>query len=149
MSFRGEAVIVRIVAALFIFLAIPGIVRAESYVVSPRASAQTKASIAEGRAPEHGLPEIVDVKLTAPQQLRPGNVLVATVQTSGNVHYVEARVKYWNVALDETATGKFHLNYRVPMLPPTALGRWNLEIIARSVDGVEVKRTFPLRYSYF
>jgi hypothetical protein len=35
------------------------------------------------------------------------------------------------------------------MLPPTALGHWDFEVIARSVDGVEVKRTFPIHYSYF
>jgi hypothetical protein len=58
-------------------------------------------------------------------------------------------VKYWNVAFHETGTGKFDINYRVPFLPPSAIGHWDLEVIARSIDGVEVKRTFPVTYRYF
>ncbi len=123
--------------------------RAESYVVSPKASEQTKAAVADGHAPEHGFPEILDVKFTSSAQLHPGTNLQATVDTSSNVHYVEGRVKYWNVIFTETSPGKFVLSYKVPFLPPSALGHWDLEVIARSVDGVEVKRTFPVRYNYF
>jgi hypothetical protein len=126
-----------------------GTAYAESYVVSPKASNQTKAAVAAGRPPAHGFPEIQGVQFTSTAQLHPGTSLEATVQTSGNVGYVEGRVKYWNVAFVESAPGKFTLNYRVPMLPPTALGHWDFEVIARSVDGVEVKRTFPIHYSYF
>jgi hypothetical protein len=122
---------------------------AESYVVSPKASDQTKAAVAAGKAPEHGYPIIHDIHFTSTAQVHPGTSLQATVETTGNVHYVEGRVKYWNVAFTETAPGKFSLSYRVPLLPPTALGHWDFEVIARSIDGVEVKRTFPIRYSYF
>ena len=122
---------------------------AESYVVSPKASDQTKAAVAAGRAPQHGFPEIHGVQFTSSAKLHPGTSLQATVETSGNVGYVEGRVKYWNVAFVESSPGKFTLAYRVPMLPPNALGHWDFEVIARSVDGVEVKRTFPINYSYF
>jgi hypothetical protein len=121
----------------------------ESYVVSPKASEQTKTAVAEGHAPEHGFPEIHDVHFTSSDQLRPGTSLQATVDTSPNVHYVEGRVKYWNVAFTQAGPGKFTLSYRVPWLPPSALGHWDLQVIARSIDGVEVKRSFPVRYSYF
>jgi hypothetical protein len=126
-----------------------GIAAAESYVVSPKASDETKAAVAAGRPPQHGFPEIQNVEFTSSAQLRPGTNLQATVVTSPNVIYVEGRVKYWNVAFRQTATGKFDINYRVPFLPPGALGHWDLEVIARSVDGVEVKRTFPVTYRYF
>jgi hypothetical protein len=126
-----------------------GVAGAESYVVSPKASDETKSAIAAGRPPEHGFPEIHDVHFTSSAQLRPGTSLQATVDTSPNVKYVEGRVKYWNVAFRETSAGKFDINYRVPFLPPSALGHWDLEVIARSVDGVEVKRTFPVTYRYF
>ena len=126
-----------------------GIAGAESYVVSPKASDQTKAAIAAGRAPEHGFPEIHDVEFTSSAQLRPGTNLQATVVTSPNINHVEARVKYWNVIFQQTAPGKFVLSYKVPLLPPAALGRWELDVIARSVDGVEAKRTFPVTYHYF
>lgn len=119
------------------------------YVVSPKATQETKTAVAAGRPPEHGFPEIHDVEFTSNAQLHPGTSLVATVVTSPNVAYVEGRVKYWNVAFQQTALGKFSLNYRVPMLPPAALGHWDFEVIARSVDGVEVKRTFPVTYHYF
>jgi hypothetical protein len=119
------------------------------YVVSPKASEQTKAAIAAGRAPEHGFPEIHDVHFASSDQLHPGTSLQATVDTSANIALVEGRVKYWKVDFTEVSPGKFSLNYRVPFLPPSALGHWDLEVIARSVDGVEVKRTFPVKYSYF
>ena len=122
---------------------------AESYVVSPKASEQTKLAVAGGHPPEHGFPEIRDVHFTSSPQLHPGTSVQATVETSPNVHYVEGRVKYWNVAFTESGPGKFTLNYRVPLLPPNALGHWDFQVIARSIDGVEVKRTFPVKYSYF
>ena len=126
-----------------------GTALAESYVVSPKASSQTKAAVAAGHAPEHGFPEIHAVHFTSSAQLHPGTSLQATVETSGNVGYVEGRVKYWNVPFAESAPGKFTLSYRVPMLPPQALGHWDFEVIARSVDGVEVKRTYAVKYTYF
>jgi hypothetical protein len=126
-----------------------GVAGAESYVVSPKASDETKAAVAAGRPPEHGFPEIHDVQFTSSAQLRPGTSLVATVVTSPNINHVEGRVKYWNVIFQQTAPGKFNINYRVPLLPPAALGHWDLEVIARSIDGVEVKRVFPVTYHYF
>jgi hypothetical protein len=122
---------------------------AESYVVSPRASDATKAAVAEGKAPEHGFPQIHDVHFTSSAKLHPGTALEATVETSDNVAYVEGRVKFWNVAFTKVSPGKFALSYRVPMLPPSAIGGWDLQVIARSVDGVEVKRSFDVKYSYF
>lgn|GEM_PF-1452380 len=126
-----------------------GVAGAESYVVSPKATDETKAAVAAGRPPEHGFPEIHDVAFTSSAELRPGTSLVATVVTSANVVYVEGRVKYWNVPFHQAGPGKFDIDYRVPFLPPGALGHWDLEVIARSVDGVEVKRTFPVTYRYF
>jgi hypothetical protein len=136
-------------AALVLAFATAGAARADTYVVSPRASDATKAAVAAGRPPEHGYPEIETVDWNAPSTVHPGTHITATVVTSSNVHYVEGRVKYWNVALEETAPGRFQLNYRIPLLPPTAIGHWNVEVIARSVDGVETKRSFPVTYSYF
>ena len=69
--------------------------------------------------------------------------------TSDNVGYVEARLRYWNVVFRQTAPGRFDLSYRVPLLPPVALGSWEIAVIARSIDGVEVKRTYRFAYHYF
>jgi hypothetical protein len=100
--------------------------------------------------PEHGEPEIRDVQWSGTAQtLHPGSPIHATVLTSDNVVYVEARVRYWNVVFRHTAPGLFELNYRVPILPPAALGSWPIEVIARSIDGVEVKRTYQFAYHYF
>jgi hypothetical protein len=126
-----------------------GVAGAESYVVSPKASDETKAAVAAGRPPSHGFPEIHDVQFTSSAQLHPGSNIQATVVTSDNINHVEVRVKYWNVIFQQTAPGKFHLSYRVPLLPPEALGHWDLDVVARSVDGVEAKRTFPVTYHYF
>jgi hypothetical protein len=122
--------------------------RAESYVVSPKASDETKAAVAAGRPPEHGFPQIENVAWQSPPALHPGSHVQATVETSANVHYVEGRVKYWNFPFHEIAPGKFSLDYRVPLLPPNAWGHWDVEVIARSVDGVEVKRSYPVTYGW-
>jgi hypothetical protein len=126
-----------------------GVASAQSYVVSPKASDATKAAVAAGRPPEHGFPQIHDVQFTSSAQLHPGSNIQATVVTSDNINHVEVRVKYWNVIFQQTAPGKFQLSYRVPLLPPAALGHWDLDVVARSIDGVEAKRTFPVTYHYF
>jgi hypothetical protein len=141
--------VVRFPLIVLLAVLLTGVAGAESYVVSPKASDETKTAVAAGRPPEHGFPEIHDVQFTSSAQLRPGTSLQATVVTSPNVKYVEGRVKYWNVVFRETGPGKFDINYRVPFLPPAALGHWDLEVIARSIDGVEVKRTFSVTYRYF
>jgi hypothetical protein len=136
---------------LFVLLAalLTGVAGAETYVVSPKASDAVREAVAAGRPPTHGFPEIHAVQFTSSDKLHPGTNLQATVETSDNVYYVEGRVKYWNVAFRQISPGKFDVNYRVPFLPPSAIGHWDLEVIARSVDGVEVKRTFPVTYHYF
>ncbi len=83
------------------------------------------------------------------ERLHPGSSIDAVVTTSNNVGYVEARVRNWNVIFRQAAPGTFRLHYRVPLLPPPAIGSWQIEVIARSIDGVEVKRTFQFRYQYF
>ena len=141
---------VRFALILTMTAVLTGLAVADSpYVVSPKASDETKALVAAGRPPEHGFPEIRDVEFANSPQLRPGTSLKATVDTSDNVVYVEGRVKYWNAPFTQVGPGKFHINYRVPFLPPTALGHWTLDVIARSIDGVEVKRTFSVVYNYF
>ena len=127
---------------------VSGGARAETYRVSPEATAETKAAVAEGRPPLHGFPEILDVHYAGSRQLRPGLVINADVETSDNVTYVEARIRYWNVALRPAGPGRFTLTYYVPMLPPSAVGHWNLEVVARTLDGVEVRRSIPVSYDY-
>jgi hypothetical protein len=125
-----------------------GSARAESYVVSPKATEETKAAVAAGRPPEHGFPAIQNVDWQSPPALHPGSRVQATVVTSSNVHYVEGRIKFWNFPFREIGPGKFSLDYRVPLLPPNAWGRWDVDVIARSIDGVEVKRSYPVTYGW-
>ena len=139
----------RLPLIVLLYTLLTGVAGADPYVVSPKASDETKAAVAAGRPPQHGFPEIHDVAFTSSAELRPGSLIQATVVTSDNINHVEGRVKYWNVIFRQIGPGKFDLNYRVPFLPPSAVGHWDLEVIARSVDGVEAKRTFPVTYRYF
>lgn len=145
-------VVTRIITALAACLLVvgpsgPKAVAAETYVVSPKATQNTKDAVAAGRAPEHGFPVIEDIKVSS-GQFRPGQLVEGEVRTSGNVGYVEARVKNYNTPLRMTSLGHFALHYKVPLLPPFIIGRWTLQVIARSVDGVEVKRDLPIVYRY-
>ena len=118
------------------------------YVVSPKASDATKAAVAAGKAPEHGFPVIDTVHWTS-MTVKPGSVLQADVTTSINIDYVEGRYKDWNFQFTQLGLGKFHLTYHVPVLPPFLIGKWKIDVIARSVDGVEARKSFDFSYTYF
>lgn len=94
----------------------------------------------------HGQPKIFSVDL--PERVfRAGETVHGSVVTSKNVGYVEARVEYRNVPLHQDGPGKFSLSYTIPWLAIFARrGAWTLQIIARSVDGVEVKEYFPITF---
>ena len=134
-------------AVLCAFFAMALSAAAETYVVSPKASDETRAAVAAGRPPEHGFPVIEDVHISS-LQAHPGQYVDGEIRTSPNVGYVEARVRNYNAALPMKSLGHFMLHYKVPWLPPFLVGHWTLQVIARSVDGVEVKRELPLSYQY-
>ena len=90
--------------------------------------------------PPHGYPEIRELHLSA-TDLRVGRPVSSTVVTSDNVGYVEARVQNFNAAMHQDAPGHFSLTYTVPWWLPFWLRRgYTLQVIARSIDGVELWR---------
>ena len=94
--------------------------------------------------PPHGYPAITSVSI-ASTEIHAGRPVHGDVQTSANVRYVEARIDYRSVAMHEDAPGKFSLTYTVPWwLPPWLRHGYTLQIIARSVDGVETARAIPI-----
>ncbi len=96
--------------------------------------------------PAHGLPRILSVDIPTNHTFHAGQTIRGTVETSPNVGYVEARVQYRNKPLHRDGLGKFSLAYTIPWwLPPWLRHDWILQIVARSVDGVEVKEDFPIR----
>ncbi len=96
--------------------------------------------------PVHGLPKILAIDLPADRDFHAGQTIRGTVTTSTNVGYVEARVQYRNSPMHQDGPGKFSLAYTIPWwLPPWLRHGWTLQIIARSIDGVEVKEYFPIR----
>ena len=136
----------RLLLTVLLAALVTGVAAAESYVVSPKATAETKAAVAAGRPPEHGFPEIHDVQFTGSARLHPGTSLQATVVTSDNVGYVEARIDYRALPMHQDGPGKFSLSYTVPWwLPWWLRHKWTLQIIARSVDGIETKQYLPIR----
>ncbi len=95
--------------------------------------------------PVHGMPKILAVSMPADRNFHAGQTIRGTVETSPNVGYVEARVEFRNAPLRQDGIGKFSLAYTIPWwLPPWLRHAWTLQIIARSVDGIEVKEYFPI-----
>jgi len=101
--------------------------------------------------PPHGEPKIVSVFFSALNEktgtldVRAGETVTGRVITSPNVGYVEARVETHNQAMHQDGAGKFSLVYTVPWWLPFWLRHgWTFQVIARSIDGVEVKRYYPL-----
>jgi len=102
-------------------------------------------ALADSSQPPHGLPQILAVSIPADRNFHAGQTIRGMVSTSANVGYVEARVQYQNAPLHHDGVGKFSLAYTIPWwLPPWVRHDWTLQIIARSVDGVEVKQEFPI-----
>jgi hypothetical protein len=94
--------------------------------------------------PPHGYPAIRSFAIST-TEVHPGRPVHGSVETSENVHYVEARVEYRAVAMHEDGPGKFSLTYTLPWwLPPWLRHGYTLQIIARSVDGVETSRSVPI-----
>lgn len=93
--------------------------------------------------------KILGVQWGAPARVRPGSVVEAEVSTSPDIGYVELHVRWWSFNLEKLGPGKFHLHYRVPLLPPNALGTWDVEVIAHSADGSASKRVYRVTYGYF
>jgi hypothetical protein len=95
--------------------------------------------------PVHGIPKILAITMPADRNFHAGQTIRGTVETSSNVLYVEARVQYRNQAMRREGVGKFSLAYTIPWwLPPWLRHQWTLQIIARSIDGVEVKEDVPI-----
>ncbi len=106
------------------------------------------ASPEPGPSPEpvHGMPQILSIDLPADRDFHAGQTIRGSVVTTPNVGYVEARVNFRNEALHQDGVGRFSLAYTIPWwLPPWLRHGWTLQIIARSVDGIEVKEDFPIR----
>ena len=103
------------------------------------------ADIATVAAPAHGVPVIRTYTISA-RDIRAGSTVSGHVETSENVNYVEARIENQNRAMTHDAPGKFSLSYTVPWwLPPWLRKEYTLQIIARSIDGVETKEYIPIR----
>jgi hypothetical protein len=100
---------------------------------------------AQASPPPHGMPAITSVYISA-RDIHAGQKVSGRVETSDNVGYVEARIDYRNLAMHRDGPGKFSLTYTVPWwLPWWLRHEWNLQIIARSVDGIETKEMIPIR----
>lgn len=94
--------------------------------------------------PPRGYPVIKAITMSS-ADVHAGGAVRGTVETSDNVKYVEARINYRSVPLHEDAPGKFSLTYTVPWwLPPWLRHGYTLQIVARSVDGVEAWRGIPI-----
>lgn len=94
--------------------------------------------------PPHGLPVIKSCTIET-TDIRAGQTISGSVETSDNVGYVEARIDYRNAPMKQTSPGHFVLSYKVPWyLPPWLRHGYTLQIVARSVDGVETRRDIPI-----
>jgi hypothetical protein len=95
--------------------------------------------------PPHGYPKIHDIALST-TDIKAGSRVHGSVVTSANVGYVEARIENYNLAMHADGEGRFSLAYTVPWwLPPWLRHGYTLQIVARSVDGVEVVRPIGIR----
>jgi hypothetical protein len=92
------------------------------------------------------VPKILSAAFSV-REVRPGDSITGQVQTTPDVGYVEARIGNYNAAFTRTGVGKFSFAYTVPQylaMMPWFKHAWSVQIIARSVTGVEVRKTLPM-----
>jgi len=94
--------------------------------------------------PPHGMPQIHSYEISE-RVVRSFDTVRGRVETSANVGYVEVRITNYAVAMTREGVGHFTLAYRVPWIPFWLHRGYTLQIIARSVDGVEVKENVPIQ----
>jgi hypothetical protein len=97
-------------------------------------------------APVHGMPQILSIEMPANRDFYAGQTVHSSVVTTPNVNYVEARINYRNSPFRRESAGHFAISYTIPWwLPPWLRHAWTVQIIARSIDGVEVRQNVPIR----
>jgi hypothetical protein len=94
--------------------------------------------------PPHGMPAIRSYQLSE-RVVHSFDTVRGHVETSPNVGYVEARITNYAVAMTRDGVGRFSLSYKVPWIPFWLHRAYTLQIVARSVDGVEVKEYIPIQ----
>jgi hypothetical protein len=143
----ARALTVIAVALALLPAVVPPAATAETYTFTDQATPETKAAVAAGRQPEKGYPAIYDVAWST-TTVRPNTALEAVVTTSTNIDFVGGKYRGWTLRFDQVGPGKFHVREVVPFLPPFLLGRWTIQIIARTSDGVEAHKLSTLTYGY-
>jgi len=94
--------------------------------------------------PPHGMPAIRSYELSE-RIVHSFDTVRGHVETSPNVGYVEARITNYAVPLTREGVGRFSLAYKVPWIPFWLHRTYTLQIVARSVDGFEVKASIPIQ----
>jgi hypothetical protein len=120
----------------------------QPYYFTDKATPETRAAVAAGRQPEKGYPAIYDVAWST-TNVKPNTTLEAFVTTSTNIDFVGGKYRDWTLRFDQVGPGKFHVKESIPWLPPFMLGRWTIQIIARTSDGVEARKASTISYAYW
>jgi hypothetical protein len=87
----------------------------------------------------HDPPKIVSVRVN-PRAMRAGDHVVGNVRTTSNVASVEVRVQGYSIAMEKVGVGAFRATYVVPDVPEFLKHSYDLEVIARNIDGTQDKQ---------
>jgi hypothetical protein len=89
-------------------------------------------------------PRIFNVEVST-RDVHAGQTVLGHVTTSYDVASVEARVVGFSALLDKRGAGDFSLNYTLPSMIPSFLhGRYVVNVIARTTEGVATTRELPV-----
>lgn len=105
---------------------------------SSAASEPMIAGVPERRP--HDIPQIVQISPRAPI-VSGGEHLRVRIETTSNVASVEARMDGFGQNLQRLGVGRWLFSYQVPQhLPPLLKHAYNMQFIARNVDGIRTTR---------
>jgi hypothetical protein len=91
----------------------------------------------------HDPPRIVGLA-TSETAVHSGDFITGHVRTTSNVVSVEARVPGFSMRLAKKAIGRFELAYHVPDIPFFLKREYEVEIIARNIDGKTDRRVLSV-----
>ena len=94
-------------------------------------------------APAHTNPKILALYVSS-TNVRGGDTVSGLVVTSADVAVVEAHVAAFSVVVPPVSAGHFAIKYVVPPIPFFLKGRYNIDVVAKTRDGMATHRIVPV-----
>lgn len=99
-------------------------------------------TLAAAPAPHAG-PKILSLYVSS-TNVQSGDTVSGAIVTSTDVAVVEAHIATFSVIVPFVSAGHFAIKYVVPPIPFFLKGRYNVDVVAKTLDGKATHRIVPV-----